>query len=82
MKTVSTRKARAELGDLLARAECGETIGITRRGQVVAQLVPPPPPETPEPFPDLKKFRDSIKVEPGSPTGVELIRQMRDEERS
>ena len=81
MKTVSTRKARAALSDLLTQAECGETICITRRGQVVAQLVPPPP-ETPKPFPDLKEFRDSIKVKPGSPTSVELIRQMRDEERS
>jgi len=80
MIRVNTRQARIKLSDLLTEAEHGETIAITRRGQVVAQLVPPPPQE-PGRFPDLTEFRNSIKVKPGTPSGTELIRNMRDEDR-
>jgi len=77
---VNTRQARTRLSDLLTAAEHGETIAITRRGRVVAQLVPPP--REPGRFPDLTEFRNSINVKPGSPSGAELIRKMRDEERT
>ena len=81
MIEINAREARSKLSDLLTEAEHGETISITRRGQVVAQLVPPPP-QKPKRFPDLTEFRNSIHVKPGSPSGVELIRKMRDEERA
>jgi prevent-host-death family protein len=80
MIKVNAREVRKKLSDLLTEAEHGETIEITRRGEVVAQLVPPPAPERPT-FPDMTEFRNSIKVKPGAPTGAELIRQLRDEER-
>jgi prevent-host-death family protein len=38
---VSISDAKANLSALLARVEAGESIGITRRGTVVALLVPP-----------------------------------------
>jgi len=80
MINVNARQARTKLSDLLTAVERGETITITRRGRAVAQLTPPPPQE-PGPLPDLTEFRNSIKVKPGSPSGSELIRRMRDEER-
>ena len=80
MIKVNAREARVKLSNLLTEAEHGETISITRRGQVVAQLIPPPTQASGR-FPDLTKFRNSIKRKPGSPSSEKLIRQMRDEER-
>ena len=80
MINVNARQARIKFSDLLTEAEHGETIAITRRGRVVAQLAPPP--REPGRFPDLTEFRNSINVKPGSPSGAELIRKMRDEERA
>lgn len=80
MIKVNTREARTKLSDLLDEAEHGETISITRRGRVVAQLVPPPIGEGRR-FPDLTEFRKSLNVKSGTPSGAELIRRMRDGER-
>ena len=41
MKEVGAFEAKNRLGQLLDRVEAGEEILITRRGKVVAQLVPP-----------------------------------------
>jgi prevent-host-death family protein len=45
---VSVSRARTEFSSLLARAESGEEIGITRRGTPVARLIglPRPRPRT------------------------------------
>ena len=40
MKHVSLADAKARLSELVTQAEDGETIEITRRGKVVARLVP------------------------------------------
>jgi prevent-host-death family protein len=40
MGTVGAFEAKTKLAELLARVEAGETITITRRGKVVAKLVP------------------------------------------
>ena len=40
---VNVKEVRANLADYVARAERGEEIVITRKGQVVARLVPPKP---------------------------------------
>jgi len=80
MIKVNAREVRKRLSGLLSEAEHGQTIEITRRGQVVARLVPPPRPKRKQ-FPDMTEFRNSIKVKPGAPSGAELIRQLRDEER-
>jgi prevent-host-death family protein len=40
MKHVSLADAKARLSELVTHAESGETVEITRRGKVVARLVP------------------------------------------
>ena len=40
--SVSIAKAKAEFAALVARAEAGEEITISRNGRAVAQLTPPP----------------------------------------
>ena len=42
MTTVGAFEAKTHLPKLLERVEAGETIVITRHGQPVAHLVPPP----------------------------------------
>ena len=41
MREVGAFEAKSKLGQLLDRVEAGEEIVITRRGKVVARLVPP-----------------------------------------
>ena len=41
MKEVGAFEARSRLGRLLDRVEAGEEVAITRRGKVVARMVPP-----------------------------------------
>ena len=41
MDNYSVTDARTRLSELVARAEQGETIGITRHGKFVAYLAPP-----------------------------------------
>jgi prevent-host-death family protein len=41
MKEVGAFEAKNKLGQLLDRVEAGEEVVITRRGKVVARLVPP-----------------------------------------
>lgn len=80
MIQVNIRQARERLSHLLKEAEKGQTVTITRRGHVVAQLVPPPRQRAGR-FPDMTAFRNSIKVKPGAPDAAKLVRDMRDEER-
>ena len=40
-ETVSVRQFRARLSELLARANAGETITVTRAGRIDAELGPP-----------------------------------------
>ena len=42
MKEVGAFDAKTKLGQLLDWVEAGEEVAITRRGKVVAKLVPPP----------------------------------------
>ena len=85
MKTVTLKEARQHLGQLVNAAARGEAIAITRRGKVVAQLNPSPPPAAPpatasgKRLPDLSAFRASIKVSGRSATDELLA--MREEER-
>jgi prevent-host-death family protein len=43
MKTASVRELQHGLAALLASVERGGTVTVTRRGKVVACIVPPPP---------------------------------------
>ena len=42
-KSVGVHEAKTHFSKLLERVSAGEEITITRRGQEVARLVPPPP---------------------------------------
>ena len=54
MKHVSLADAKAHLSELVSQAEEGETIQITRRGKVVACLVPA---ETDRPKIDIEALK-------------------------
>ena len=43
---VSVSAAKAQLTDLVKRAEAGETVQLTRRGHVVARIIPASAPRT------------------------------------
>ena len=58
MQTVNIKEARKNLSSLLNRVETGEEIIITRRGNVVAKLVPT---KQGGDLPSMKKFRSSIR---------------------
>ena len=77
MTTVSIREARIHLSELVDAANRGETVVITRHGRTVARLSPPSPAK--ESFPDLAKFRASLKVK-GKPLS-QTVRELRDQER-
>lgn len=79
MKTVNAREVRARMSELLDEAEHGTVIAITRRGRVVARLVPADPGVPPR-LPDLGAFRAGIAVA-GAPTSA-IVGRLRREERS
>ena len=58
MQTVNIKEARKNLSSLLNRVETGEEIVITRRGKIIAKLVPT---KQGGDLPSLKKFRSSIR---------------------
>jgi prevent-host-death family protein len=83
MSSHSVAEARNNLSDLIARAERGEEVVITRHGHAVVELRPVQPA-------GLKGRRmtqadldwlDSVRVKlaPGAPDSASLVRQMRDE---
>ena len=41
MSEVTLANAKAHLSELVDRVEAGETIDVTRRGKIVAKVVPP-----------------------------------------
>lgn len=79
MTRVSAREARQRLAELLDCAQAGQTIEITRHGQAVARITPPPKRAGTRKFPDLTAFRNSMKIsgKPMSQTIVELRRNER-----
>jgi prevent-host-death family protein len=79
MTPISLKEVRKRLGELVAAAERGESITITRHGKEVARLVPVGA-KARAPLPDLTEFRASLKVS-GKPLS-EVLREARDQERS
>jgi len=78
MATVSIREARKRLSELVAAAERGESVTITRRGREVARLGPAVP-DGGRRLPDLSEFRARIRVK-GKPLSETVVAR-RDEER-
>lgn len=75
---INAKQAREKISSLLDRVEKGEELVIVRRGKKIARLVPFSN-DTNKRLPDLKKFRESIRI---SQKGLgETVIQARDEER-
>lgn len=75
MANVNVKDLRANLRELVERAEAGEEISIVRRGRQVARLVPPR--RRVQDAPDLTEFRASIAIT-GEPLRQTVIRQRRE----
>ena len=74
---VNVKEARSKISALLDRAQQGEQITITRRGQRIARLVPIAGSQAG--LPDLSAFRESIAIQ-GKPLSRTVI-ETREEER-
>lgn len=76
MDSYSLADAKARLSELVARAEAGETVEITRRGKPVARVVPTERKLEKVDVDRLRRLTDSLPWQDKS--AVELIREMRD----
>lgn len=76
MTHVNIAEAKAHLSDLIARAEAGETIQISRRGRPVVELRAIEQPRNPV---DVEALRAFIATLPRTPAGT--VEAMRDEAR-
>jgi prevent-host-death family protein len=77
MRTVSVVNAKAHFSEMLAKAEAGEEVLITRRGVPVARLAGVSPTKHPPRLDDIDAFRASLKTT--QERSADLIRRMRDE---
>ena len=68
MSDIALFEAKNRLSELINRVEAGEEIAITRRGKVVARLVPPAPEQADQ------RARDAIAALRASRQGVSLGR--------
>ena len=77
MSTFSVAEAKAHLSELLERAEKGEKVVITRRGEPVVQLAPV---RTAKPGIDFARLRALRAVMPVAKTPADkLVRKIRNE---
>jgi prevent-host-death family protein len=66
MRTVGLFEAKQKLSELVERARGGEKIGITRRGELAAVLVPAAPKlSLKDVFSDIEKIRKRAKLSRG-----------------
>jgi prevent-host-death family protein len=79
METVNLADAKARLSELVERAEAGETVRITRRGKLVAEIAPVKAPRKKIDMAALRALTDSMPKQK-EPARV-FIRKMRDRER-
>lgn len=81
MVDVSIAEAKAKLSEIVAAVEAGETHVITRRGKVVAKIVPAGDrrPSRKLDVEALRKLTDSMPM--ANVSAGELVRQMRDDDR-
>jgi prevent-host-death family protein len=79
MDTVGLAEAKARLSELIARAEAGEDVCISRRGKPVVRLTRLDRPKKPIDFDALRKLRESMPQQQES--SAEFIRRMRDDDR-
>lgn len=77
MLQINIKDFRDQLAQFISQVEAGEEIAITRRGKVVARLLPPPHIQTPPQLPDLTEFRASIKLQ-GEGLSETVIKERRE----
>lgn len=80
MITVNLANAKARLSELLDQVEAGEEVVITRRGRPVAHMRPAVAAKKPLPLKKLAAFRAGAP--PWPKDSANLLREMRDDERS
>jgi prevent-host-death family protein len=76
MAAINLSDAKAQLSNLVDRAERGEEVTILRRGKPAARLVAVEQPKKPIDVEALRRLR--AKMPEGTLTGVEILREMRD----
>lgn len=79
MNTVNLADAKAHLSELVAQAEAGEPVCITRRGRPVARLTAVERQNGPIDLSALKALTESMPMQADS--AGEFMRRMRDESR-
>ena len=79
MNTVNLADAKAHLSELVAQAELGEAVCITRRGKPVARLAPVDVPLRPINLAALQALTSSMPKQ--DEAAGDFVRQMRDESR-
>ena len=77
MGSVNLAEAKAHLSELVARAEAGKSIQISRRGKPVAQLSSLTHARKPIKLASLRAITDSMSESPSD----DAVRTMRDEAR-
>lgn len=77
MDKYSVVQAKANFSEILAKAESGRSVVITRRGAAVARLSGVKRPKHPLQLAAIDAFRSKLK--PSTERSVDLIRRMRDE---
>jgi prevent-host-death family protein len=80
MEEISLAEAKAHLSELVDRVENGGSIDITRRGKAVARLTPVAKPRQPIDAASLRSL--SATLPPQSESAADLVRAMRDGDRS
>ncbi len=79
MTDVSVAQAKAHFSALVDKASGGEFVGITRRGKLVAQIVPVEIPRKPINIDQLRALTNAMPR--SSRESLELVRTMRDQDR-
>ena len=79
MTDVPLAEAKARLSELVARAEAGEAVRITRRGRPVAEITPIRRERKPLDVDALERATRSMPMQ--TEGAGEFIRRMRDEDR-
>ena len=70
MRSVQVVEAKAQFSALLAAVEAGETVAITRRGKVVARMLPDSPRMASEAFQDLWNSSATDEIDIVAPTDL------------
>lgn len=77
MTDIPLAEAKARLSELVARAEAGEAVRITRRGRPVAEITPIRRERKPLDVEALRRLTESMPM--ATESAADLIRRMRDE---